>query len=131
TNGEAPLLDDDEADVVVDAARHAVPRDRTLLVGVGRESTKATITAARRAATLGADAVVVRTPSFFRAHIPPAGFITHYLAIADASPVPVVLYNYPAFTGVNLTADLVGRVAEHPNVIGIKETSTDGAQFAD
>ena len=68
TNGEAPLLDDDEADVVVDAARHAVPRARTLLVGVGRESTKATITAARRAATLGADAVVVRTPSFFRAH---------------------------------------------------------------
>ena len=131
TNGEAPLLDDDEADRVVDAARQAVARDRTLLVGVGRESTKGTVAAARRAAAHGADAVVVRTPSFYRAHVPPAALVAHYMAVADASPVPVLLYNYPAFTGVNLTADLVGRVAEHRNVVGIKETSTDGAQFAD
>jgi 4-hydroxy-2-oxoglutarate aldolase len=131
TNGEAPLLDDDEADRVVDAAREAMPRERTLLAGVGRESTRATIAAARRAASLGADAVVVRTPSLYRAQVPTAALLTHYTAIADASPVPVVLYNFPAFTGVNLTADLVGRIAEHANVAGIKETSTDGAQFAD
>jgi 4-hydroxy-2-oxoglutarate aldolase len=131
TNGEAPLLDDDEADRVIGAARLAVPRDRTLLAGVGRESTRGTIAAARRAAALGADAVIVRTPSFFRAHIPPSALIAHYTAVADASPVPILLYNYPAFTGVNLTADVVGRLAEHPNVIGMKETSTDGAQFAD
>ncbi len=131
TNGEAPLLDEDEADQVIGAARLAVPRERALLAGVGRESTRATIAAARRAATLGADAVIVRTPSFFRAHIPPSALIAHYTAVADASPVPILLYNYPAFTGVNLTADVVGRLAEHPNVIGMKETSTDGAQFAD
>ena len=131
TNGEAPLLDDDEADRVIGAARLAVPRDRTLLAGVGRESTRGTIAAARRAATLGADAVIVRTPSFFRAHIPPSALIAHDSAVADASPVPILIYNYPAFTGVNLTADLVGRLAEHPNVVGMKETSTDGAQFAD
>jgi 4-hydroxy-2-oxoglutarate aldolase len=131
TNGEAPLLDEDEADRVVDAARQAVPRDRTLLVGAGRESTRATIAAVRRAGALGADAVVVRTPSFFRAHVPPSALVTHYLAVADASPVPILLYNYPAFTGVNLTPEIVGRLAEHRNVAGIKETSTDGAQFAD
>jgi len=131
TNGEAPLLDDDEADRVIDAARQAVPRDRTLLVGVGRESTKATIAAARRAAALGADAVVARTPSFYRAHVPVASLHVHYTAVADASPVPLLLYNYPAFTGVNLPADLVGRLAQHVNIVGIKETSTDGAQFAD
>ena len=131
TNGEAPLLDEDEADRVVDAARAAIPRDRTLLAGVGRESTRATIAAARRAAALGADAVVVRAPSFFRTHVPPPALLAHYLAVAESSPAPVVLYNYPAFTGVNLTADLVGRLAEHDNIVGIKETSTDGAQFAD
>jgi 4-hydroxy-2-oxoglutarate aldolase len=108
-----------------------MPRERTLLAGVGRESTRATIAAARRAASLGADAVVVRTPSLYRAHVPVSALLAHYTAIADASPVPIVLYNYPAFTGVNLTADLVGRIAEHSNVAGIKETSTDGAQFAE
>ncbi len=131
TNGEAPLLDEAECDAVVDTARDAVPRDRTLLAGAGRESTRATIAAAKRAAALGADAVVIRTPSFYRAHVPAAGVIAHYTAAADASPVPILLYNYPAFTGVNLTPDIVGRLAEHPNVAGIKETSTDGAQFTD
>ena len=131
TNGEAPLLDDDEADRVVEAARRAVPPQRALLVGAGRESTRATIAAARRAGAGGADAVVVRTPSLYRAHTPAAALFTHYTAVADASPVPVLLYNYPAFTGVNLAPDLIGRLAEHPNIVGVKETSTDGGQFAE
>ncbi len=131
TNGEAPLLDEDEADRVIEAARRAVPAGRTLLVGAGRESTRATIAAARRAAAGGADAVVVRTPSLYRAHTPVAALADHYLAVAEASPVPVLLYNYPAFTGVNLTPDLVARLAAHPNIVGVKETSTDGAQFAE
>ena len=131
TNGEAALLDDDESDRVVDAARPFVPADRVLIAGVGRESTRATIAAARRAARAGADAVLVRTPSFYRAHLPPDTIATHYTAIADASAVPVLLYNYPAFTGVTLSADLIGRLAQHSNIVGIKETSTDGAQFVD
>ena len=57
--------------------------------------------------------------------------IAHYTAVADASPVPVLLYNYAAFTGVNMAPETVGRLAAHPNIIGMKETSTDGAQFAD
>lgn len=131
TNGEAALLDDDEGDRVIGAARPHVPSDRVLLAGVGRESTRATIAAAKRAASLGADAVLVRTPSFYKAHITAAALATHYTAIADASPVPILLYNYPAFTGVALPADLIGRLAQHVNVVGIKETSTDGAQFVD
>ena len=131
TNGEAPLLDDDEADRVVETARRAVPSQRALLVGVGRESTRATIAAARRAGAGGADAVVVRTPSLYRTHTPAAALFTHYTAVAEASPVPVLLYNYPAFTGVNLAPDLIGRLAEHPNIVGVKETSTDGGQFAE
>ena len=131
TNGEAAMLDDDESDRVVQAAREAVPAGKTLIAGVGRESTRATIAAARRAAAAGADAVLVRTPSFYRAHIAIAALIAHYTAIADASAVPVLLYNYAGFTGVNLSPDTIARLAAHPNIVGLKETSTDGAQFAD
>jgi len=131
TNGEASLLDDDECDLVVQTARQEVPADRVLLAGVGRESTRATIAAARRAAALGADAVLVRTPSLYRAHVPVAGLVAHYTAVADASPVPVLLYNYAAFTGVNMTPETIGRLAAHPNIAGLKETSTDGAQFVE
>jgi 4-hydroxy-2-oxoglutarate aldolase len=131
TNGEAALLDDDESDRVVEAARLDIPGDRTLIAGVGRESTRATIAAAKRAAAAGADAVLVRTPSFYRAHIPVPALVTHYTAIADVSPVPVLLYNYAAFTGVNMTPETIGRLAEHRNIVGLKETSTDGAQFAE
>jgi 4-hydroxy-2-oxoglutarate aldolase len=131
TNGEAPLLDDDEGDRVVETVRLEVPSDRALIAGIGRESTKATIAAAKRAASLGADAVLARTPSMYRNHVTPAALVTHYRAVADASPVPLLLYNFPASTGVNLTPDIVSRVAEHPNVAGMKETSTDGAQFAE
>jgi 4-hydroxy-2-oxoglutarate aldolase len=131
TNGEAPLLDEQESDRVIETARREVPRDRALVAGVGRESTRGTIAAATRAASLGADAVLVRTPSIYRAHVPLTSLADHYRAVADACPVPVLLYNFPASTGVNLTPEIVGRLASHPNIAGIKETSTDGAQFAD
>lgn len=131
TNGEASLLDDDEAELVVETARQEVPEDRTLIAGVGRESTRATIAAARRAAAGGADAVLVRAPSFYRTHVPVAALVTHYTAVADASRVPVLIYNFAAFTGVNMAPDVIGRLAAHPNIVGLKETSTDGAQFAE
>ena len=130
SNGEAPFVDEDEAEQVIAAARTSVPRDRVLIVGTGRESTRATIAASRRAAARGADAVLVRTPSFFKARMTPDVFVRHYTAVADASPVPVLLYNVPAVTGVNLTPDAVGRLAAHPNIIGVKETGSDTAQVA-
>ena len=131
TNGEAALLDDDEGDRVVAAARENVPRDRVLIAGVGRESTRSTISAARRAAALGADAVLVRPPSLYRNTVTASALEQHYRSVADESPAPVLLYNYPAFFGTQLQPVLIARLAEHPNVIGMKETSTDGAQFAD
>jgi len=130
SNGEAPLLDEREADAVVAAARDVVPRDRLLIAGTGRESTRATISASRRAADLGADAVLVRTPSYFKSRMTPDAFVAHYTALAEAMSIPVLLYNYPAVTGLTLTADTVGRLAQHPNIIGIKETTTDAAQIA-
>lgn len=129
TNGEAMLLDEDESDAVIAAAREGVPSDRTLIAGTGRESTRATIDATRRAAALGADAALVRTPSVYKARMTGEAFVRHYTAVADASPIPVLLYNFPALTGVNLPPDTVERLAGHQNIIGMKESSADAAQI--
>lgn len=131
TNGEAGLLNDREADAVIAEARACVPSGRTLLAGTARESTREAINAARRASELGADAVLVRTPCFFKGQMTGAAFERHYVAVADASPVPVLLYNFTNATGVNLLPDTVGRLAAHPNIIGIKESGSDIAQIAD
>jgi 4-hydroxy-2-oxoglutarate aldolase len=130
TNGEAAFLDEDESDRVIAAARERVPPDRLLIAGTGRESTRATMAASRRAAALGADYVLVRTPSFFKSAMTTGAMLAHYTAVADASPVPVLLYDYPALTGVQLTPDTVARLSEHPNVAGMKATTTDAAQIA-
>jgi 4-hydroxy-2-oxoglutarate aldolase len=130
SNGEAPLLTEEESDGVIGAARESVPSARVLIAGTGRESTPATIDASRRAASLGADAVLVRTPSYYKGRMTHDAFVRHYTAIADASAVPVILYNYPAVTGVNLTPETVAQLALHPNIVGIKETGSDAAQMA-
>jgi 4-hydroxy-2-oxoglutarate aldolase len=131
SNGEAPLLDDAEADAAIETARAHVPRDRTLIGGVGRESTAATIAAARRAARIGVDIALVRTPSFYKNVMTSDAFVRFYTAVADASPVPVLLYNVTLFTGVNLMPDAVERLAAHPNIIGMKESNADLVQLAD
>jgi len=125
SNGEAPMLDDDECVEVVEAARAEMPAGRTLLAGTGRESTVQTIAASKRAAAAGADAVLVRTPMFFKGSMTPDALVGHYRAVADASPVPVVLYNMPGVTGVTLTPPVVEKLAAHQNIIGIKETSVE------
>ena len=130
SNGEAPLLDESESDAVIATAREASPRERLLIAGTGRESTRATIAASQRAASLGADAVLVRTPSYFKPRMTRDAFVAHYTAIADAVTIPVFLYNYPAVTGVTFTPDTVAALARHPNIAGIKETSTDAGQIA-
>ena len=131
SNGEAPLLDDAESDAVIETARAHVPRDRTLIAGVGRESTAATSAAAKRAGRMGADVVLVRTPSFYKNVMTSDAFVRYYTAVADASPVPVLLYNVSIFTGVNLLPDAAERLAPHPNIIGMKESNADLVQLAE
>jgi 4-hydroxy-2-oxoglutarate aldolase len=125
SNGEASLLDDDESDAVLNTVREVLPSEKFLLAGVGRESTRATIAAAGRAARSRADAVLVRPPSAFRAQMTPDALLKHFTAVADASPIPVLLYNLPGPTGITLNLPVVARLAEHPNVIGMKETSPE------
>jgi len=125
SNGEAALLDEYESDRVVSAARHIVPRGRAFIVGTGRESTRATIAATRRAFQLGADAALVRTPGFFKPQMTSDAFVQHYQAVADASPIPVFLYNFTGVTGVTIPVESVARLSEHSNVAGMKESNGD------
>lgn len=131
STGEAVLLDEDESDRAVAVAREAWPAERPFIVGTGRESTAATIHATRRAAALGADAVLVRTPGFYKSQTNTDVFVRHYTAVADVSPIPVLLYNFTAVTGVNLLPAAVTKLAAHPNVVGVKESSGDIAQIAE
>ncbi len=123
STGEAALLDQTERDGLLQAVRDEVPSSRFLLMGVGTESTRQTIARAKHAAALGADAVLVVGPHYFTALMTPAAQKAHYLAIADASPAPVVLYSVPAFMHYHLDVDVVCELASHENIIGIKDSS--------
>ena len=131
SNGEAAFVDDDEAERLVAEVRLLVPRGRLLIAGTGREATRATIAACRRAAAAGADAALVRAPGFFRTQMTAEALQRHYVAVADACPIPVILYNFAAVFGVNLPTETIARLAEHPNVVGLKESGGDVAQVAD
>src|SRR6478735_714193 len=121
SNGEAALMDDFESDQAIVAARDAVPASRRFIVGTGRESTQAAIRASKRAAEHGAEAVLVRTPGFFKTQMTTDAFVRHYTAVAEASPVPVLLYNFTAVTGVTIPVAAVAALAVHPNIAGMKE----------
>jgi len=130
SNGEAAFVDEDEAERVIATVRDGVPRDRVLLAGSGRQSTRATIAATKRAAKAGADAVLVLTPFYFKAQMTPDALADHYRAVADASPVPVLLYNFTAVTGLNMTPDTVAALSAHPNIAGLKDSNGDVGQVA-
>ena len=131
SNGEAPQLGEVEAELAIKTVRAAMPKDRPLLAGTGRESTIATIDATERAAGLGVDAVLVRTPSFYKGQMTTDAFVRHFTMVADKSPVPVLLYNVTIYTGVNLLPEAVGILSRHPNIVGIKETNSDMVQFGE
>jgi 4-hydroxy-2-oxoglutarate aldolase len=124
SNGEAASLDEGEKLALVGIARARLDQ-RLLLVGVGLESTRATISLARKVADLGADAVLVLTPHYYKARMTSEALARHFEAVAEASPIPVLLYSVPAFTGIPWPAGLAETLAAHPNIAGIKESSGD------
>lgn len=124
SNGEAASLEEEEKLSLVRIAR-ARAGSRTLLVGTGLESTRATIALTRKVADLGADAALVLTPSYYKSQMTPAALRAHFEAVADASPIPVLLYSVPAFTGLTFPVGLAADLAKHPQVRGMKESSGD------
>ena len=131
STGERVNLDEREYLEVIEAARREVPANLTFIVGAGQQSTLHTINEVKRAASAGADAVLVLTPSFYKAAITPAALVDHYNAVADASPVPVVLYSMPDLTGVAIDPQTVARLSAHANIIGIKDSFNDLSRFAE
>jgi 4-hydroxy-2-oxoglutarate aldolase len=129
SNGEAPLLDDDESGAVVKTVREAMTPGMSLFVGAVRESTRQAIAACQTAANAGADAVLVITPWYYKRAMTGDALKHHFKAVADASPVPVLLYNMPANSGVNVPISAVVELALHPNIVGIKDSAGDIGQL--
>lgn len=125
STGEAAFLDEDEKIALLSAAREAIPASKTMLAGVGVEGTGATVRLARRAAAAGADALLVLPPFFFRSRMTADALVRHFSVVADASPVPIVLYNVPGYTSLVIPVAAVATLAHHPNVIGLKDSSGD------
>ena len=131
STGERVHLDEPEYLRIVELARSRVSGDLAFIVGAGQQSTIGTIKEITRAATAGADAVLVITPHFYRSAISQDVLITYYSSVADASPVPVLLYSMPALTGIKIEPETVARLSEHPNIVGVKDSSNDVAGFSE
>jgi len=130
STGEAALLDDTERNALVERARAEVGSDRMLIIGTGSESTRLTIARSRAAAERGADAVLVVAPHYYSDQMSPEALRDHYVQVADESPVPVLLYTIPKYMHFSLSPELVADLAQHENIIGMKDSSGDAALFA-
>jgi 4-hydroxy-2-oxoglutarate aldolase len=131
SNGEAGFLSEKEKLQVWEAARQTIPSHRLMIAGAGCESTRLTIALSRQAADVGADAVLLVTPHYYDGKMTSESLIQHYQAVADAVPIPVMLYTVPSFTHVDIDAVTVARLANHPNIVGIKDTSGNMSKMAD
>lgn len=125
STGEAPLLDESEVIQLVEWARDIVPPERILIAGTGAESTRATVRVARAVAEAGADAVLVRSPAYYRAWMDAETVRRHFETVADSIPIPVILYNVPQFVPVEITPGLLAELGSHSNVCGIKDSTGD------
>jgi 4-hydroxy-2-oxoglutarate aldolase len=130
SNGEAVALSIQERLELVAAARESIPAGKLLIAGAGLESTHGSVSLAKQMGEAGADAVIVVTPSYYGPRLDEAAFVSHYSQVADESPLPVVLYNVPVYTNLDLPVSVVVRMAEHPKVIGIKESGGSVVKIA-
>ena len=129
STGEAPLLNSQERETLVEWARPLVPADRVLIAGVGAESTRMTLELTERAAKRGADAVLVIAPHYFASSMTDDALRAHFLRVADASRVPVLLYNNPKYMHYRMSQTFVHEMSRHENVAGMKDSTGDRALF--
>lgn len=125
STSESVLLRWDEVYRIWETAKEAAAPYKTLIAGAGAEATDETIEHANRAAEIGYDIALIRTPSFYKPAINDEMLAAHYLRIADAVRIPIMIYSVPVFTHVTVKAPLVGRLAEHQNIVGMKDSSGD------
>ncbi|GAX60624.1 dihydrodipicolinate synthase/N-acetylneuraminate lyase [Candidatus Scalindua japonica] len=131
SNSESVFLTEEEKLEVVKTARKSIPPSKIMLAGTGLESTENTIEFTKKAADCGADVAVIITPHFFKSNMSHDAFMKHYLMIADISHIPVLLYNVPAFTSLNMGARTASALSSHENIIGIKDSSGNVEQLSE
>jgi 4-hydroxy-2-oxoglutarate aldolase len=131
STGESVLLTRSEVETVLATVKEAAGIGKKLIAGTGAESTAETIERTKRAAELGYQVALVKTPYYYKPSYKPDVLIAHYRRVADASPIPVMLYSVPQFTGVALEAPEVAALAQHPNIIGIKDSSGNVQRVAE
>lgn len=123
STGESVFLDEEERVTLIEAAADIVPHDRIVIAGTGTESTRHTIRLTEHAASAGADAVLVSPPAYYKGAMTPRVLARHYEAVADASPVPVLIYQVPLrLSTLDLPTGLVAELSQHPNIVGIKDS---------
>lgn len=126
SNSEAVYLDYEEKVRIWQVCGNALRgTGKRLIAGVGVESTRECIRLAKEAAAAGAEALLILPPNYYRPLMTHAVLVAHYRAVADASAVPVMIYNVPGFTGIDFALETLAALAEHPNVVGIKDTSSN------
>ena len=123
SNGESVLLKSKEKVEVWRTAGQVIGKDRLFIAGTGCESTLQTLELTESAADAGANAAMIVTPHYYKPRMDRKALCAHYTTIADRSPIPIILYNVPGFTGIDLDADTIIELASHPNIIGLKESS--------
>jgi len=131
SNGEFPYLSESEKLAFFEAVRKHIPPGKLFMAGTACESTHNTIALTRAAASLGADVAILITPSYYKSRMDAEGLAHYFLSVADASPIPVSMYNMPLNTGVDMAPDLIIRLSHHPNIIGVKDSSGNLAKMGE
>jgi len=123
STGEAVALNDAETREVLRVAVESAHEDKVLIAGIGRESVKATVELAEAAAGCGYDAVLVRNPCYYRPQLTAEAVLHYFRTVADRSPLPLILYSIPKFTQAEIALEVVAELAQHANILGLKESS--------
>lgn len=131
SDGEAVSLNEKEKLSVVETAREAIPSSKLMIVGTGMESTQETIRFTNQIAQMGADFALVITPYYFKDSMKAPTLYGHFVAIAESSQIGILIYNVPQFTGLNMEPELVARLSEHPNIMGVKDSSGNIGQLSE
>ena len=131
SNGEFVYLTEAEKLEVIQFAVNNFTKAKKIIAGVSCESTAETIETAKKAAALGVDAVLVLPPHYYRGAMKDEILYGYFTDVADSSPVPVMLYNMPGNTGINLSSALIARLSNHPNIAGVKDTGGNIVQLAE
>ena len=131
SNGEYIYLSEEEKRRVVESVVQSAANDMFIIAGTGCESTTETLRLTEDCAKLGAHAALVVTPQYYAGRMTEAALLKHYSEVADHSPIPILVYNVPKFTHINLAAGIVARLSEHPNIVGIKDSSGNVIQLGE